>query len=535
MQLISFILFTSGVLALTMYLTRKDDHASSDGYFLGGRSLGAGVICGSLLLTNLSTEQIIGLTEGAYKAGLVVMAWEVLSAVSIVLLAVYFLPKFLNRGITTAPEFLEARFDKDVRFYVSILFLLGYVGILLPVVLYTGATALNGIFNVTGLLNLTTIQALWMSVWGIGLVGSIYAIYGGLKAVAVSDTFNGIGLLIGGLVIPYLGLQACGDGSVMEGINVLTEAHPEKFTVKGDAASGLPWETIFTGLFVITTFYWCTNQAIIQRALGARSLKDGQKGVLLCAFIKIFVPIIVVLPGIIALHLYSDQIPLKEVDGKMVQDTSQAYGVMVNQLLPGWMSGFFAAVIFGAILSSFNSALNSAGTLFALDIYKVKINPEADETKQVKVGRNFSIFMAVFAMSTAPLLIMADGIFNYLQMCNTIYMVPIFSLFIAGFFSNKVTAKMAKVGLFTALGLNILFTVLENTGALKDWTWYHWLHRAGIVFVISLILMFVFRGEEKKLEAKVPENFDITPWKHAGKVGAGIVIFIVGIYAALWK
>ena len=531
MQLISFILFTLAVLAITMYLTRKDDHQSSDGYFLGGRSLGAGVICGSLLLTNLSTEQIIGLTAGAYGEGLIVIAWEVLSAVSIVLLAIYFLPKFLNRGITTAPEFLEARFDKDVRFYVSILFLFGYAGIFLPVVLFTGATALNGIFDITTVMNLSTEQALWMSVWGIGLVGSIYAIYGGLKAVAISDTFNGIGLLLGGLIIPYLGLQACGDGSVLEGINVLTQTHPEKFTVKGGPESNLPWQTIFTGLFVITTFYWCTNQAIIQRALGAKSLKEGQKGVLMCAFIKIFVPIIVVLPGIIALHLYNDIVPMKEVNGEMVKDANQAYGIMVDKLLPGWMSGFFAAVIFGAILSSFNSALNSAGTLFALDIYKVKINPEADEKKQVKVGRNFSIVMALIAMSTAPLLINAGGIFDYLQMCNTIYMVPIFSLFITGFFSNRVTATMAKAGLFSALALNIIFTVLENMKVVD----VHWLHRAGGVFVFSLALMFAFRGEEKKLEAKVPENYDITPWKHANKIGIGIIVFIVGIYAMLWK
>ena len=532
MQLISFLIFTLSVLAITMYLTRKDDHSSSDGYFLGGRSLGAGVICGSLLLTNLSTEQIIGLTAGAYGEGLIVMAWEVLSAVSIVLLAIYFLPKFLNRGITTAPEFLEARFDKDVRYYVSILFLIGYACIFLPVVLFTGATALIGIFNLTEVLGVSHIQALWLSVWGIGLVGSIYAIYGGLKAVAVSDTFNGIGLLIGGLIIPYLGLKACGDGSVLEGINALTAAHPEKFTVKGGPKSGLPWQTIFTGLFVITTFYWCTNQAIIQRALGAKSLKEGQKGVLMCAFIKIFVPIIVVLPGIIALHLYSDSIPMIEAaDGTMKTDANQAYGVMVEKLLPGWMSGFFAAVIFGAILSSFNSALNSAGTLFSLDIFKVKIDPEANEEKLVKVGRNFSIIMAVVAMSTAPLLISAKGIFNYLQMCNTMYMVPIFSLFIAGFFSNKVTAKMAKVGLFTALGLNILFTVLENMKVVE----VHWLHRAGGVFVFTLALMFAFRGEEKKLEAKVPENYDITPWKHANKIGIAIIVFIVGIYAMLWK
>ncbi|MCM8528286.1 MAG: solute:sodium symporter family transporter [Lentisphaeraceae bacterium] len=522
MQLVCFLLFTLGVLALTMYLTRKDDHDTSDGYFLGGRSLSAGVICGSLLLTNLSTEQIIGLTGGAYSAGLVVMAWEVLSAVSIVFLAVYFLPKFLNRGITTAPEFLEARFDKDVRFYVSILFLFGYAGIFLPVVLFTGATALDGIFDLQTSLNLSEAGAVWLLVWALGLIGSIYAIYGGLKAVAVSDTFNGIGLLIGGLIIPYVGLKMCGDGSVMNGLKVLAESHPEKFTVKGDAASELPWQTIFTGLFVITTFYWCTNQAIIQRALGAKSLKEGQKGVLYCALIKVFVPIIVVLPGIIALHLYSGDLGAKG-DG--------AYPLLVRNLLPPWMSGFFAAVMFGAILSSFNSALNSAGTLFALDIYKVKINPEADEKQQVKVGRNFSIGMAIVAMLTAPLLMSAKGIFNYLQMCNTIYMVPIFSLFIAGFFSNRVTAKMAKAGLFSALALNIIFTILENTGAVN----VHWLHRAGGVFVFSLALMFAFRGEEKKLEPKVPENYDITPWPHANKVGIGILVVILAIYASLWK
>jgi len=213
MALLGFITFTAGVLALTYYITRKDDHESSDGFFLGGRSLTGIYIAGSLMLTNLSTEQLTGLTGQSFSQGLHVMAWEVCAAIAMIILALFFLPRYLKRGITTTPQYLEDRYDKQTRTMVSCLFLFGYAFILLPVVLYSGALTINSIFEFDQFFGVNKTAALWVTVWGIGILGSFYAIWGGLKAVAVSDTINGAGLIFGGLLIPYLGLKMIGDGN----------------------------------------------------------------------------------------------------------------------------------------------------------------------------------------------------------------------------------------------------------------------------------------------------------------------------------
>jgi SSS family solute:Na+ symporter len=233
MQILSFIGFTALVAIISYLATRKTNDNSSDGYFLGGRSLTGYVIAGSLLLTNLSTEQIVGLNGVAFKEGILVMAWETLAAIAMVVTAVFLLPRYLKGGITTVPQFLENRYDKMTKTITSGLFLSGYAIVLLPIVLYSGSLAINSMFSLPELLNVSKSTALWITVWAIGIIGSIYAIFGGLKAVAVSDTINAVGLLIGGLLIPVFGLLAIGDGSISEGITTLLATNPEKFKAMG--------------------------------------------------------------------------------------------------------------------------------------------------------------------------------------------------------------------------------------------------------------------------------------------------------------
>ena len=188
------------VAGIAWWSTRSTDESSADGYFLAGRSLTAGVIAGSLLLTNLSTEQIVGLNGQAYTEGILVMAWETLAAMAMVVTAIFLLPRYLKGGITTVPQFLERRYDTFTKSLTSALFLSGYVVVLLPIVLYSGAVAFSAMFNLPELLDVSKTTSLWICVWGIGIIGSIYAVFGGLKAVAVSDTINAIGLLIGCLL-----------------------------------------------------------------------------------------------------------------------------------------------------------------------------------------------------------------------------------------------------------------------------------------------------------------------------------------------
>jgi SSS family solute:Na+ symporter len=331
---LSFIGFTLLVAVISYYATRKTNESSADGYFLGGRSLTAGVIAGSLLLTNLSTEQIVGLNGSAYESGLSVMAWETLAAIAMVVTALFLLPRYLKGGLTTVPQFLAKRFDVSTKTITSGLFLTGYVVVLLPVILYSGSVAISGMFNIPEVFNISETQSIWLCVWGIGIIGSIYAVFGGLKAVAVSDTINAIGLLIGGLLIPLFGLMVIGDGSVVDGITTLTTEHPDKFESMGSRTDPVPFYTIFTGMMLVQLFYWGTNQQIIQRALAAKNLVEGQKGLLLGSFIKILGPLIVVLPGIIAYHLFSGNL----------ETPDQAYPMLVAEVLPPALLGFFAAM-----------------------------------------------------------------------------------------------------------------------------------------------------------------------------------------------
>ena len=545
--LISFVGFTALVAIISYYATRKTDEASSDGYFLGGRSLTAGVIAGSLLLTNLSTEQLVGLNGSAYSEGILVMAWETLAAIAMVATALYLLPRYLKGGLTTIPQFLSERFDVTTKTLTSALFLTGYVVVLLPTILYSGSLAISAMFDVPELLGVSEKVALWVCIWGIGVVGSIYAVFGGLKAVAVSDSINAIGLLLGGILIPIFGLMIVGDGNMFDGIAKLQTDIPEKFNSIGTKTASVPFVTIFTGMMLVQLFYWGTNQQIIQRALGAKNLQEGQKGLLLASFIKILGPLIVVLPGIIAYYMAQQGI----LD---VSQPDQAYGELVKKVLPPEFIGFFAAVLFGAILSSFNSVLNSSVTLFGIDIYKEHINKEADEKTTVKYGKIFGIILAIGAMLIAPFLSDLDSIFSYLQQVNGIYSIPILTIIFVGFVTKKVPAIAAKIGLLSGSILYIIsefvirpnkvsnalataeangITSVEALKVIEADAYPHFLHIMAILFLLNVAIMLIigyFKPRPIAYKQKFTNEVDITPWKHAKLIGLIIVIIVVFVY-----
>lgn len=524
MQFITFIAFTLLVALISYIKTRKTDENSSDGYFLGGRSLTGVVIAGSLLLTNLSTEQIVGLNGAAFKEGILVMAWETLAAIAMVITAVFLLPRYLKGGITTVPQFLENRYDKVTKTITSALFLSGYVVVLLPIVLYSGALAINTMFDIPELLGVSSNTALWITVWGIGIIGSIYAIFGGLKAVAVSDTINAVGLLIGGLLIPFFGLLMVGDGSITEGLSILMRDNPEKFKSLGGPKSSIPVGTIFTGMMLVQLFYWGTNQAIIQRALGAKNLKEGQKGLLLASFIKILGPLIVVLPGIIAFHLF----------GNTLDNPDQAYPMLVTKVLPTALVGFFAAVLFGAILSSFNSALNSSVTLFGIDIYKSHIKKNATEKETVKAGKLFGLLLAILSMCIAPLIANApDGLFGYLQEVNGCYSIPILTIIVVGYLTKYVPAIAAKIAIISGVVLYSISQFILKPYVFGEDNYPHYLHVMAILFVLNIIIMLVigkFKPRAEPYEQVYTHQVDITPWKHLKKVGIAVFLIVLGIY-----
>ncbi|HIG31228.1 MAG TPA: solute:sodium symporter family transporter [Verrucomicrobiales bacterium] len=518
----SFFFFTGLVGFLTWRMTRKDTHNTSSGYFLAGRSLTGGFIAGSLMLTNLSTEQLVGLNGAAFTDGICVMAWEVIAGTSLVVLALLYLPKYLKSGIATVPQFLEERFNSGTRTITSIIFIIAYAGILLPIILYTGATALAGILDLQALTGIQSNTAiLWVNVWLIGIIGSLYAIFGGLRTVAISDTINGIGLLVGGILITVLGLYAVNDGGIFAAWSELKEANPEKFNSIGGSNQSVPFSTLFTGVLLLNLFYWTTNQQIIQRTFGAKNLAEAQKGVLFAGWLKVLAPIILVFPGIIAFHLYAS-------DGLAAD---QSYGTLVRNVLPAPLAGFFAAVMVGAILSSFNSALNSTATLFSLGVYQHMIKPGAPDLQVIKSGKMFGVIIAVISMIVAPLLAGQDSIFGYLQKMNGLYFIPIFSVVLMGMWNRNVRAEVANSALIVgfviiAAGYFLFPNVVDAM---------HEFHFLGVVFAFLVFLMLICGKVEPRdtpWEHAYSGDVDLTPWKYAKPVGFSLVATVLVLYLA---
>ncbi|MGI9549844.1 MAG: solute:sodium symporter family transporter [Aurantibacter sp.] len=520
--LASFVLFTGGVALFTWYSLRRTNLGSSDGYFLGGRSLTGTVIAGSMLLTNISSEHLIGMNGNSYVNGFIVIAWEVTSSIALVIAAIFFIPKYLKMGLTTIPQFLENRFDGLTRTMVAGILIFSFVVTLLPIVLYSGAIGIESLFGISDILGVDQTEGLWVTVVIIGAIGSIYAIFGGLKAVAFSDTINGFGLLIGGLLIPILALMAIGDNNIIDGLVKVYEYAPEKFNVIGARDSVLPFEVLFTGLIINQLYFWGMNQAIIQRALGAKNLKEAQKGLLLTGLFKILIPLVIILPGVICYFYFQDT---------YFDQQDSVYPQLVKKVLPVWLIGFFAAVIMGAVLSTFNSVLNSVATLFSVDIYKKHIAKNISDKKLVKIGKATSAILAVVAISAAPLVANAsDGLYQLLQELNGIFFIPIASILLAGFFMKKISALAAKVALIFGLFFYVFMTWGYTSHGI------HFVHLWGIEFVLNVLIMYTvshFYPRTNMYEVTDVGAVNLVSWKYTKPMSIALCTITILIYILL--
>lgn len=513
MVILSFVVFSIIVGIITFMKTKENNLETSEGYFLGGRSLNGKVIAGSLLLTNLSAVSFIGMSAQAYSDNMSVMGWEVVSGLTLVIVGLVLLPKYLKQGITTIPEFIESRFDKQTCMFVTILFLISYIVNQLPIVLYSGAVAMGQMFDIESMFNISYNQSIWLMVWVIGIIGSIYAIFGGLKAVAVSDTINGIILIVGGLLVPFFAVLYLGDGSLIDGFKVFLTSTPAKFNSIGKSTDPLPFSTLFTGLILVNLYFWGTDQSIIQRALGAENLKEGQKGLFYAGFLKIVAPVIVIIPGILAFQIFKGSISNADI----------IYPRLVNVVLPKPLVGIFATSMMGATLSTFNSVLNSASTLFALNIYKPLFGKNKSDLEIIKIGKIFGTVIAILSMFGAPFIMNAPkGLFEYVQTINGFFNVPIFTIIFMGYFAKRVPAIAAKISItffVVTYGITQLFW---NTGL-------HFLHISAILFIISCIIMLVIGKmypNKEEFIIKENKNIDLVPWANRFKVG-GLVIFVM--------
>lgn len=520
--ILSFLVFTIGVAFFTWYKLKNTNLNSSQGYFLGGRSLTGTVIAGSMLLTNISSEHLIGMNGNSYVNGFIVIAWEVTSSIALVIAATIFVPKYLKMGLTTIPQFLENRFDGALRTLVASILIISLVVTILPIVLYSGAIGIESLFDVATLLGVSKSQGLWISIVFIGTLGSIYAIFGGLKAVALSDTINGLGLLIGGLMIPIFALLAIGDNNLVNGLVRVYEFAPEKFNVIGARDSVLPFEVLFTGLIINQLYFWGMNQTIIQRALGAKNLKEAQKGLLLTGLFKILIPLIIILPGVICYYYFQEN---------FYDQQDLVYPELVKKVLPVGLIGFFAAVIMGAVLSTFNSVLNSIATLFSVGIYKRHIDKNVGDKKLVFIGKTTSAILAIVAIFSAPLVAEApDGLYQLLQRLNGIFFIPIASILLAGFFIHKISAQAAK----TALIFGLCFYLFMTWGYTSHNI--HFVHIWGIEFVLNMIVMFVvshFYPRKNNFVLTDVGAVKLTPWKYTLPMSIALCGITVLIYILL--
>ena len=509
-------------MALVAYISYRrtvGEVSTQDGYFLAGRGLSSVFIAGSLLLTNLSAAQLIGLNGSAYGYNLSSMGWEVTAAVSTVAMAFIFLPRYLAGAFTTLPQFLSDRFDEGLRRMTVVLFMVGYGLVTIPGVLYSGSIAVLQLFDVPSLISVTYSQGLVITIIIVGCIGAMYAIFGGLRAVAVSDTLNGIGLLVIGILVPILGLSALGDGSVLAGIHIITSSETEKLNAIGSSNDPTPFGTLFTGMIFANLFYWCTNQYVIQRTLAAKNLAEGQKGVLFSGFFKVLVPFLMMIPGVIAFHLY----------GSGMESIDLAYPALIRDVLPKYMAGFFLAVLLGAVFSSFNSLINSAATLFCLDIYSPWKNGSVNEVEMVRVAKIASVLIAIFSFIVAPLLQYApEGLWQVMRIFTGFYNIPVIAIVVVGLFTRHVPALGPKIVIFFHI---IAYSLLQFI--FSDYVNIHFIHLYAILFFseVGIMLLVGYLFPRKTMWTfRKKELVDLTPWKYALPCSVSLLSCVVGVY-----
>jgi SSS family solute:Na+ symporter len=437
-----FIALTLAMAAATAWQVARMGGRSTDSnreFFLAGGNLSWPFIAGSITLTNLSTDQLVGMNGNQ----MLLLAWWELSAIAGLLMLCYvFLPIYYRNNCTTTTELLERKYgSKYLRASVSILFLLGNIFIYLPIMLYTSSLFLKTMFDLdTPLILIASFLA---------IVGAAYAITGGLRAVAVYDTLSGIGVLGLSAAVVILALMAINFD--FSGIPV------ERLSMIGGADSPIPWPTLLTGMIFIQMFYWSTNQTITQRAMAAPNLKEGQKGVLAATLIRIvFIPAIVAIPGVVAFKLFGDL-------------GDKTYGTIVAEVLPGWMSGAFAAFMAAAVLTSYTSVLNSSVTLYVCDLHEKFL---AEKPNVARLNTVISLAFMVMSIILVPVYSGADSIINLVQQLNGLLSMPILSAFILGLAFRGVDARAAMAALIFGTALYAFFTFV--------WTPVHYIHLMAV-------------------------------------------------------
>jgi SSS family solute:Na+ symporter len=502
------------IVGLWVSRTNKYREKTSDDYFLARHSLTWWAIGTTLIASNISAEQFIGMSGSGYKGGIAIATYEWISALMLIIIAKWFLPIFISKKIYTMPQFLEQRYDGRVRTSLAVFWLALYVFVNLTSVLYLGGLALKTVFGVP----------LVYDIYGLAIISAIYTIYGGLTAVAWTDVIQVTVLIFGGVLTTILALNAIsgGHGPLLGFTEMLNKA-PEKFHLilskDNPEFTNLPGiRTILTGLWITGMSYWGCSQYITQRALAAKSMKEAQRGLIFAAYLKILMPFIVVLPGIAAFVLKAN-----------ITKADQAYPWLVNSFIPVGIKGVALAAMAGAIVSALSSMVNATATIFTFDIYKKYLKKEATDKNMVFTGRVSSFVAILIAITIAQVLKNLDQAFQFIQEYTGFITPAIFALFFYGLFWKRATSNSVLIASAVCIPLSALLKYFYPQLPFLD--------RIGVVFlIISAIIIVVSLIESKKnhqeaieLTGKLFKTDWIFNW-----LSLGIVLILCFIYFYFW-
>ena len=544
-----FIVYCLIIIGVGLYLSlrnRKKEKTSED-YFLAGKSLTWWAIGASLIASNISAEQFIGMSGSGFALGIAISSYEWMAAITLLLVGKFLLPIFIKKQIYTMPQFLEQRYNSNVKTTMAIFWLGVYVFVNLTSVLYLGSLAIETVMGVERI----------YAIIGLALFAMIYSIYGGLTAVAWTDVIQVIFLIAGGLATTYLALDAVSDGNgPIAGFQTLVDAVPDRFDSilsKDHPFYGdLPgWGVIIGGMWIANISYWGLNQYITQRALAAKSLKEAQKGVMFAGWLKLLMPLIVVLPGIAAYYLLmkegaADLASMTVTDStlaglpdgsitKGMTDTAsmaikndKAYPVLL-QFLPVGFKGLAFAALVAAIVSSLASMANSTATIFTMDIYKPLLNKGASEKRLVNVGRMTALVAFGLAIIVAPMLGQLDQAFQYIQEYTGFVTPGIVAIFLLGIFWRKTTPNAALVGGIGTFLFSILIKQFIPGMPFLDRMGYVFLICAGLMVIVSMV---EGKGKDAKNSMNLKE-FDFTTSKVFNVGSIAICIILTVLYILL--
>jgi SSS family solute:Na+ symporter len=538
-----FIIYALLILGVGLWVSRDKDgkEKSAEDYFLASKSLPWWAIGASLIAANISAEQFIGMSGSGFTLGLAIASYEWMAAITLIIVGKYFLPIFIEKGLYTIPEFVEQRYSTNLKTILAVFWIALYVFVNLASVLYLGSLALETIMGIPMI----------YGVVGLALFAVAYSLYGGLSAVSWTDVIQVIFLIMGGMVTTYLALDTVSGGQgMMAGFSAIYEAAPEKFAMILDKSNpeydNLPGIGVLVGgMWVANLYYWGFNQYIIQRTLAAKSLKEAQNGILFAAVLKIFLPLIVVVPGIAAYVMLEDPIIMAGLGeaGQMnmpsAEQADKAYPWLL-QFLPTGLKGLAFAALAAAIVSSLASMLNSTATIFTMDIYKQYIKPEADDRATVRMGRISALVALLIASIVAPLLGGIDQAFQFIQEYTGVVSPGILAVFILGLFWKKTTNQGAIVGALSSIPIAMYFKVSpkgwSDSGLFLD---LPFLDQMGYTTLLTMLVIALVSWKENK-GADDPKGIAIST--ETFKTGAiynvgvfAVMVVLVALYGLFWS